>query len=113
MGVALEGGYNLSTISECATQCARALMGDPLPRVSIGEPRASAVETIRNVIKQHRQYWSCLALHDKILPKSLDSTNTTLEKSESLENQMTQMSIESGPKRSVTRSQLQAQAQLQ
>ena len=111
--VALEGGYNLSTISECATQCARALLGDPLPRVSIGEPRASAVETIRNVIKQHRQYWSCLALHDKILPKFLDSTNTTLEKSESLENQMTQMSIESGPKRSVTRSQLQAQAQLQ
>jgi acetoin utilization deacetylase AcuC-like enzyme len=30
--VALEGGYNLSSISESAAMCARALLGDPLPR---------------------------------------------------------------------------------
>jgi acetoin utilization deacetylase AcuC-like enzyme len=30
--LALEGGYNLSSISEAATMCARALLGDPLPR---------------------------------------------------------------------------------
>merc|ERR1712098_930793 len=46
--VALEGGYNLSSISECATQCARALLGDPLPRVQVSQPRESALETIRN-----------------------------------------------------------------
>ena len=30
--VALEGGYNLSSISEAACMCTRALLGDPLPR---------------------------------------------------------------------------------
>jgi acetoin utilization deacetylase AcuC-like enzyme len=30
--LALEGGYNLTSISEAASMCARALLGDPLPR---------------------------------------------------------------------------------
>ena len=33
--VALEGGYNLASISESATACAKALLGDPLPPVQV------------------------------------------------------------------------------
>merc|ERR1711949_5934 len=33
--VALEGGYNLGSISECAPACARALLGDPLPLLKV------------------------------------------------------------------------------
>ena len=33
--VALEGGYNLVSIAESATACAKALLGDPLPPVKV------------------------------------------------------------------------------
>jgi len=110
--VALEGGYNLSSISECATQCARALLGDPLPRVNVSEPRESALETIRNVIKTQKQYWRCLNLHDKPLPESLEkcATKSNNEMSE-LESNFDEMNIINGPSRSVQRSKLVAQAQ--
>uniref|UniRef100_UPI00398F7FA9 histone deacetylase 6 n=1 Tax=Pristiophorus japonicus TaxID=55135 RepID=UPI00398F7FA9 len=60
----LEGGYNLSSISESMAMCTRTLLGDTPPsleplRVMIN----SAIDSINNVIKTHSQYWTCLRIH--------------------------------------------------
>lgn len=72
--VALEGGYCLPVIAEAVLQCARAMLGDPLPGLSLQteEIKQSAVETVRNVIKAQAPYWSCLAQYSKTLPESLE-----------------------------------------
>ena len=109
--VALEGGYNLSTISECATMCCRALLGDPLPLIQPGKAKDSAIQTIRGVIRHHSRFWRCLDLMDCILPDTLTtSTTTTTSATEDtlrrLDEQMSEMGLEAGPARSVQRSQL-------
>ena len=70
--LALEGGYCLPAIAECSLQCARALLGDPLPPLHL-EPqmKPSAVETVRNVIRAQAPYWSCLAQYSQALPEDL------------------------------------------
>nr|XP_045600455.1 histone deacetylase 6-like isoform X1 [Procambarus clarkii] len=60
--MALEGGYNLNTISYCMTMCAKALLGDPLPMLDASlVPNKGAVQTINDVIKTHSKYWSALS----------------------------------------------------
>jgi len=59
--VALEGGYNLTSISESATHCAKALLGDPLPPIQPGQANASAVQTIKDVIGAQSLFWNCFA----------------------------------------------------
>ena len=112
--VALEGGYNLSTISECATMCCRALLGDPLPPVQPGKPKDSAIETIRGVVRHHSRFWQCLDLMDCILPDTITpdttTTNTTTEDTlRKLEEDLAEVRLETGPARSVQRSQLVSQ----
>ena len=63
--MALEGGYNLDTLSEAGASCAHALLGhvDTLTRVNVSrETRADqeAVKSVRNVIRAHGKYWKCL-----------------------------------------------------
>ena len=63
--IALEGGYNLDTLAEAGATCAHALLGhvDTLTRVNVSrETRADqeAVESVRNVIRAHGDYWKCL-----------------------------------------------------
>ncbi|XP_050687799.1 histone deacetylase 6-like isoform X2 [Eriocheir sinensis] len=59
--LALEGGYNLTTISYCMTLCAKALLGDPLPPLEPQlVPNKSAVQTINDVIRTHSHYWPAL-----------------------------------------------------
>ncbi|KAG7171304.1 histone deacetylase 6-like [Homarus americanus] len=59
--LALEGGYNLNTISYCMTMCAKALLGDPLPMLDASlVPNKGAVQTINDVIRTQSQYWSAL-----------------------------------------------------
>lgn len=59
--LALEGGYNLTTISYCMTLCAKALLGDPLPPLEPQlVPNKSAVQTINDVIRTHSRYWPTL-----------------------------------------------------
>eukprot|EP00092_Neocalanus_flemingeri_P108662 GFUD01139558.1.p1 GENE.GFUD01139558.1~~GFUD01139558.1.p1 ORF type:complete len:246 (-),score=93.81 GFUD01139558.1:291-1004(-) len=106
--VALEGGYNLSSISDCATQCARALLGDPLPALLVDQDRAirdSALQTVRDVIREQRQFWQCLAGQDKVLPLEVDGgeVDDGVELA-GLEDQLDQLSL--GTSRSVVRSQL-------
>lgn len=59
--VALEGGYNLSSISDSAYMCARALRGDPLPSPDLSAPlRDEVVDTLREVLEVQQEHWSCL-----------------------------------------------------
>lgn len=59
--LALEGGYNLTTISYCMTLCAKALLGDPMPPLEAQlVPNKSAVQTINDVLRTHSKYWSAL-----------------------------------------------------
>ena len=104
--VALEGGYNLSSISECATMCARAVLGDPLPPVQLGKPKDSAVQTVRDVVRNHCRFWKCLEMTDCILPDSLSAVNTVTSEDPvtDVEKDMAELAI--GPARSVQRSQL-------
>ena len=52
--MALEGGYNLTSISDAAEACVRALTGEDPPPISEHEltrpPCQSALETLQNVI---------------------------------------------------------------
>lgn len=68
----LEGGYNLNSISLSMTLCTKALLGDPLPPLAPYKiPLASAMETIRNVIRSYSAYWCCIKSFDCILPKRI------------------------------------------
>merc|ERR1719233_2349918 len=69
----------------------------------------SAVQTIRDVIKEQRQFWSCLALHDKLLPLEVASKDTGGAEESVLEVQLEQLSL--GTSRSVVRSVLVSNSQ--
>jgi len=107
--VALEGGYNLATISECATQCARALLGDPLPTLQVGSAKDSALQTVRDVIQEQSMFWSCLAVHSKVLPTELSGAVLNREEAE-LDVMLQELQINSGTSRSVVRSVLVKQS---
>ena len=62
--MALEGGYNLDTLSEAGKTCALALLGhvDTPARVIANYESAvdrMAVESVRNVIRAQKKYWKC------------------------------------------------------
>ncbi|CAI9586282.1 unnamed protein product [Staurois parvus] len=69
--VVLEGGYNLTSISESMSMCTRTLLGDPLPHLSdLHPPRPSALRTISNVLSVHHKYWLSLRLKVEPPPPS-------------------------------------------
>ncbi|ESP03569.1 hypothetical protein LOTGIDRAFT_137337, partial [Lottia gigantea] len=58
--VVLEGGYCLKSLAEGCALSLRALLGDPCPFLpSTHEPCDSVVESILNVIKVLKPYWTC------------------------------------------------------
>ncbi|CAL9702786.1 unnamed protein product [Knipowitschia caucasica] len=59
----LEGGYNLTSISESMALCTSVLLGDPPPLIQPPPPHHSAVETINNVIRHHAPYWKSIRIH--------------------------------------------------
>uniref|UniRef100_A0A673VPU9 Protein deacetylase HDAC6 n=1 Tax=Suricata suricatta TaxID=37032 RepID=A0A673VPU9_SURSU len=57
----LEGGYNLTSISECMAACTRSLLGDPPPLLTLSRPPLSkALASITKTIQVHRRYWHSL-----------------------------------------------------
>ncbi|XP_057693818.1 polyamine deacetylase HDAC10 isoform X1 [Corythoichthys intestinalis] len=57
----LEGGYNLTSLSQSVCATVQTLLGDPAPRpANLQSPSQSAVESIHCVRAAHRKYWSCL-----------------------------------------------------
>jgi len=72
--VCLEGGYCLPAISECMLQCARSILGDPLPCLSLeAEIKPSALDTVRDVISAQVPYWGCLSVFTKRLPSDINA----------------------------------------
>ena len=94
--VCLEGGYCLPAISECMLQCARAILGDPLPQLRWlvcsledfhihnvkqcqtfssleAEVKLSAVDTVKDVIAAQMPFWDCLAAYKKKLPHDINA----------------------------------------
>ncbi|RZF39849.1 hypothetical protein LSTR_LSTR000497 [Laodelphax striatellus] len=77
--LALEGGYNITSISYSMTACAKALLGDPLPALEANVVACpSAITSIKQVIQIQKEFWSALAF-DKSLPEEnvLDSGGRT------------------------------------
>jgi len=66
--IALEGGYNLTSISNSMCACAAALLGDVLPPVESAVPNYYAVECIRNVAQVHAKYWKSLKVIETNYP---------------------------------------------
>uniref|UniRef100_UPI0037E8599D histone deacetylase 6 isoform X1 n=2 Tax=Semicossyphus pulcher TaxID=241346 RepID=UPI0037E8599D len=66
----LEGGYNLSSISDSMAMCTSVLLGDPPPSLvtPLPPPHHSAVATINQVIRHHAPYWRSLRIH---IPESV------------------------------------------
>lgn len=59
----LEGGYNLTSISESMAACTRTLLGDPPPVLTLTRPPlAGAVASITETIQVHRRYWRSLRI---------------------------------------------------
>ncbi|XP_031735552.1 histone deacetylase 6-like, partial [Anarrhichthys ocellatus] len=60
----LEGGYNLSSISDSMAMCTSVLLGDPPPSLVTPPPppHHSAIVTINEVIRHHAPYWMSLRI---------------------------------------------------
>ncbi|XP_047221732.1 histone deacetylase 6 isoform X2 [Girardinichthys multiradiatus] len=62
--ILLEGGYNLTSISDSMAMCTSVLLGDPPPSlvVPLPPPHHCAMATISDVIRQQAPYWQSLRI---------------------------------------------------
>ncbi|GAO14901.1 hypothetical protein UVI_02007400 [Ustilaginoidea virens] len=60
VAVCLEGGYNLSAISNSAVAVARTLMGEPPPKMTIPKLNKEAARTLAKVQAHQAPYWECM-----------------------------------------------------
>lgn len=58
--IALEGGYNLRSISTSAAACLRVLLGEPPPTVERGAPSANAMRDIEAAVSSLKPFWKSL-----------------------------------------------------
>ncbi|XP_041801487.1 histone deacetylase 6 [Chelmon rostratus] len=74
----LEGGYNLTSISDSMAMCTSVLLGDPPPSLTtpLPPPHHNAVSTINEVIRHHAPYWRSLRIH---LPESVRASLPSLK----------------------------------
>ncbi|XP_063064829.1 histone deacetylase 6 isoform X2 [Engraulis encrasicolus] len=67
--ILLEGGYNLTSISESMAMCTSMLLGDPPPLLPpMPPPHPNAALSINNVLRAHAPYWKSLRVQ---IPESL------------------------------------------
>ncbi len=70
--VALEGGYNLNSISLSMAMVTKALLGDPIPMLApYSKPVPSAIEAVRGTMRSLAPFWSCLVYGLKRLPDDM------------------------------------------
>ncbi|KAL7398766.1 hypothetical protein ABVT39_014861 [Epinephelus coioides] len=74
----LEGGYNLTSISDSMAMCTSVLLGDPPPSLvsPLPPPHHCAVTAINEVIRHHAPYWSSLRIH---IPESVRTSLPALK----------------------------------
>uniref|UniRef100_A0A9J8BD11 Protein deacetylase HDAC6 n=2 Tax=Cyprinus carpio TaxID=7962 RepID=A0A9J8BD11_CYPCA len=66
--VILEGGYNLTSISESMSMCTSMLLGDSPPSLdNLPPPKTSATVTINNVLRAHAPFWSSLRIQSEFV----------------------------------------------
>ncbi|KAL5479493.1 hypothetical protein EMCRGX_G023020 [Ephydatia muelleri] len=58
--IALEGGYNLASVSASTCACVAALLGDPLPRVPSLVPNIEGTQCIEDLLCCLSKYWCSL-----------------------------------------------------
>uniref|UniRef100_A0A673GYI4 Protein deacetylase HDAC6 n=1 Tax=Sinocyclocheilus rhinocerous TaxID=307959 RepID=A0A673GYI4_9TELE len=64
--VILEGGYNLTSISESMSMCTSMLLGDsPPPLDHLPPPKTNATVTINNVLRAFSPFWSSLRIQSE------------------------------------------------
>ncbi|KAK3853688.1 hypothetical protein Pcinc_039779 [Petrolisthes cinctipes] len=72
--LALEGGYNLTSICDATEACVRALTGDDLPPLLEHEaarpPCQNALDTLQNVITVQSSHWPVLRRHSGMMALS-------------------------------------------
>ncbi|XP_033746720.1 histone deacetylase 6-like isoform X2 [Pecten maximus] len=87
--VALEGGYNLSSISNSMATVTSVLLGDPCPYLPYAQPQESAVKSINSTLDSHKQFWKCLKFRVPIpdLRPKVEERNSEEEKEEKLEEE--------------------------
>uniref|UniRef100_A0AAY4EAY3 Protein deacetylase HDAC6 n=1 Tax=Denticeps clupeoides TaxID=299321 RepID=A0AAY4EAY3_9TELE len=74
MLIILEGGYNLTSISESMSMCTSMLLGDPPPLLSLKPQHPNAAVSINNVLRAHAPYWRSLRIQSQFpsrIPESL------------------------------------------
>uniref|UniRef100_A0A8C5ANC5 UBP-type domain-containing protein n=1 Tax=Gadus morhua TaxID=8049 RepID=A0A8C5ANC5_GADMO len=81
--IILEGGYNLTSISDSMAMCTSVLLGDPPPPLAtpLPAPRNSAMATINKVLRCHAPYWKAL----RITSTKSDTPSRTAEPPAGLE----------------------------
>ncbi|XP_061696179.1 histone deacetylase 6 isoform X2 [Syngnathoides biaculeatus] len=72
----LEGGYNLTSISDSMAMCTSMLLGDPPPFLAMPllPPHHAAVTSINEVIRHHAPYWKSLRIK---IPESVRAAVTS------------------------------------
>ena len=58
--IALEGGYNLRSISRSAAACLSVLLGEPAPQIARGAPKPQAMRDIEDALVALRPHWKVL-----------------------------------------------------
>ncbi|XP_078599604.1 protein deacetylase HDAC6-like isoform X3 [Branchiostoma floridae x Branchiostoma japonicum] len=69
----LEGGYNLSSISESMSECTKILLGDPCPPLEYSPPCEEAVQSMLSTLHVHQKYWRSLAFQVDVGTKDVCS----------------------------------------
>ncbi|XP_040572153.1 histone deacetylase 6 [Lepeophtheirus salmonis] len=73
--LALEGGYNLTSISLSMVMCTKALMSHPLPMPNTSKSLSERdTLTMQKVIEQHKNFWGCLSYLSQKIPNTPDIT---------------------------------------
>ncbi|XP_020028175.1 protein deacetylase HDAC6 isoform X2 [Castor canadensis] len=76
----LEGGYNLTSISESMAACTHSLLGDPPPLLPLlRPPQPGALASITETIQVHRRYWRSLRVM-KVEDKETSSASKPVTK---------------------------------
>ncbi|XP_064478876.1 histone deacetylase 6-like [Ornithodoros turicata] len=82
--VALEGGYNLNKIPDAMANCVGALLGEKLPTlVECLSPSTGAVESIRQTVQVHKEFWNCLCFDVDLPSQQLLSEKGIIQRAES------------------------------